>query len=88
MTTTLQVRLDSKVKDRAQKAFVAMGLDLSSGIKLYLAQVAYAQAIPFPIVTAEHFTPARKRQLLEETAQALKSGRSHPTARAAHSSIR
>ena len=49
MTTTLQVRVDEKMKRDAQKVFAKMGLDLSSGIKLYLARVTQDQCVPFPL---------------------------------------
>ncbi len=38
MNTTLQIRIDKKIKDQAKKNFEAMGLDLSSGIKYLLIQ--------------------------------------------------
>lgn len=37
-TTTIQIRIDSPTKTKAQKAFRDMGLDLSSGIKYLLTQ--------------------------------------------------
>jgi len=38
MNTTMQIRIDSSMKARAQKTFKSMGLDLSSGIKFLLAR--------------------------------------------------
>ncbi|MEI8174737.1 MAG: type II toxin-antitoxin system RelB/DinJ family antitoxin [bacterium] len=38
MNTTMQIRIDSLTKTKAQKAFKEMGLDLSSGIKFLLAR--------------------------------------------------
>jgi len=49
MNTTLQVRVDKKMKTDAQKVFAKMGLDLSSGIKLYLARVTQDQCVPFQL---------------------------------------
>ena len=49
MTTTLQIRIDQKTKDAAQKTFRSMGLDMSSGVKLYLTQVMHTKTIPFPV---------------------------------------
>ncbi len=45
--TTLQIRIDPKTKKAAAKVFKNLGIDMSSGIKLYLAQVARDEAIPF-----------------------------------------
>lgn len=79
MTTTLQVRVDQKMKQRAQKAFTAMGLDLSSGVNLFLNQVVKTQSIPFPILTAENFSPAKKRRLIAEAKEAFKNGKRYDT---------
>ena len=38
-STTIQIRIDSPTKARAQKAFKSMGIDLSSGIKYFLVKV-------------------------------------------------
>ena len=34
------MRIDGKIKERARKAFKAMGLDLSSGTRLLISKVA------------------------------------------------
>ena len=47
--TTIQIRIDEKTKQGARKAFDKMGLDITSGIKLYLARVAQDKAIPFSV---------------------------------------
>ena len=54
MTTTLQIRLDKKMKTAAQKTFHSMGLDMSSGVKLYLAQVINGKEIPFPVMSVDY----------------------------------
>ena len=47
MNTTIQIRIDSPTKLRAQKAFKDMGIDMSSGMKMFLNQVAIDQCMPF-----------------------------------------
>lgn len=47
--TTIQIRLDSNTKKNAQKIFEHLGLDISSGVKVFINQVIKDQAIPFPI---------------------------------------
>lgn len=69
MNTTINVRIDKKTKDKAQKTLEAMGLDLSSGIKLFLNQVITEEAIPF--------TPSKNAKKIrarwdKEVAEALK----------------
>ena len=45
--TTIQIRIEEGLKEKASKAFKEMGLDLSSGIKLFLTEVATSETIPF-----------------------------------------
>jgi DNA-damage-inducible protein J len=47
MNTTMQIRIDKKTKDAAQKAFKDMGMDLSSGVKIFLKEVAKEKTFPF-----------------------------------------
>ncbi len=79
MTTTLQIRIDSKMKKRAQSVFENMGLDLSSGVKLYLAQVITEQALPFIPRTENGYTSAFEARMLRQAAQAKKNGKRYAT---------
>jgi addiction module RelB/DinJ family antitoxin len=45
----LTVRIESATKKEAARVFEKLGLDLSSGVSLYLARVARDQAIPFQL---------------------------------------
>ena len=81
MNTTIQIRVDKKMKREVSKAFKDMGLDISSGVKLFLHQVVKSQTIPFPIRTANGFTVEQERQMIRETKEALKSGKSYKTAK-------
>lgn len=80
MNTTIQIRLDTKTKKAASRALKDMGLDISSGVKLFLHQVVKSQTIPFPIRTANGFTVAQERRMIRETNEALRSGKSYRTA--------
>ncbi len=80
MTTTIQIRVDEKMKKEASKAFKGMGLDISSGVKLFLHQVVKSQSIPFPIRTVNGFTVEQERQMIKETQEALRKGKSYRTA--------
>lgn len=83
----LQVRIDKKMKQLAQKNFARMGLTLSSGVKLCLMQVNNAPPAQLPFLTAENFSPARKKRLLAEAKDALKRGKSYATIQEAHRDI-
>ena len=91
MNSTVQIRVDKKVKDKAQKTFKAMGLDMSSGVKLFLNEVINSGAIPFPITCFNDLPQAKREQLLEkwekEAKWALKYGKRYKTAEEAHDAI-
>lgn len=48
-TTTINVRTSPATKKEAARVFEKLGLDLSSGVNLYLARVAREQAVPFQL---------------------------------------
>ncbi len=45
--TTIQVRVEEKIKSKAADILNDIGLDLSSGIKLFLNEVIASESIPF-----------------------------------------
>jgi addiction module RelB/DinJ family antitoxin len=45
----LSVRVDDEVKRRAENVFRELGMTMSTGINLYLMQVALQRGIPFPL---------------------------------------
>lgn len=50
----INVKVDDQLKNDAVKAFSSMGLDLSTGIKLYLTRVTQDNKLPFtPKATTE-----------------------------------
>jgi DNA-damage-inducible protein J len=87
MTTTVQIRIDKKIKQEAQKAFHSMGLDLSSGVKIFLSQVVRTQSIPFDVLSANYLSEDRKLELIYETNQALKFGKRYKSIKEAHKDI-
>jgi DNA-damage-inducible protein J len=87
MTTTLQIRIDEKIKARAQRALKGMGLDMSSGVKLFLTQVGNTGEIPFRILSADNLSESKKQKLVAEAEVALKSGKSYRSAKEAHEDI-
>ena len=73
--TTLQVRIDKKTKDKAQKIFKDMGIDMSSGIKLFLSRVVNTESIPFIPITENGFTKEKETDILKEILVAKKTGK-------------
>ncbi len=53
MTTLLHVRVPEEIKAQASKIFAELGIDLSTGIKIYLTKVVENKGIPFQMKTRE-----------------------------------
>lgn len=71
--TTLNIRIEEKTKKAAQKALADIGLDLSSGIKIFLTQVANEKGLPFKPTKR---SPKEIRARWDaEVAEALKNGK-------------
>jgi DNA-damage-inducible protein J len=72
--TTLSIRIEEKTKKEAAKTLAALGLDMSSAVKLFLTNVVHRKGIPLDLLTENGFTLAQERALLEETQIAKDSG--------------
>lgn len=64
-----------------------MGLDMTSGVKLYLTQVMHTKAIPFPVMSADYWPREKKLEIIKEAKWALKHGKSYATIEEAHRDI-
>ena len=82
MTTTIQVRADTKLKKSAQLVLGKLGLDLSTAINIYLVQIVEKQGIPFQILTENGMTPAQEKKILKEMEWALKHGKRYTSTKA------
>lgn len=82
MTTTLQIRIDADTKIKAQKVLEKLGLDLSSGIKLFLKQLIISSSLSFTPRTVNGYTLKREREILKEAKWTKKYGKRYPSARA------
>ena len=74
-TAILNVRTDAATKKAAQSVFKRMGLDLSTGVNMYLTRVAQDKAMPFTPRTINGFTPEQEAQMLRELAYTEKYGK-------------
>ena len=72
--TTLNVRIEEKTKAAASKALASMGLDLSTGVKIFLHQVVAERGLPF---TPTKNPAAIRAKWDAEVAAALKRGKSY-----------
>ena len=73
--TTINVRTELKTKPEAQRVFKRMGLDLSTGVNMYLSRVVQDKAVPFTLRTVNGFTPEFEAQMIHETEYAEKYGK-------------
>lgn len=80
MTSTIQIRVEEKMKRDAQKVFEKLGLDLTSGVKMYLAQVIRSKGIPFQPLTENGMTYAQEARIIRETEYAEKHGKRYKNA--------
>jgi DNA-damage-inducible protein J len=72
--TTLNIRIEEDLKNKANKAFAAMGLDMSSAVKLFLNQTVKENGLPFHPTN----NPKVIRAMWDnEVADALKNGKSY-----------
>jgi len=66
--STIQVRVDNKLRKEADAFFTNAGLDMSSAVRLFLRQVVIRQRLPFDIVAENpdpFFSEANQRILAE-----------------------
>jgi len=68
--STLQIRIDKETKVLAKEIFESLGLDMSSGIKMYLRQVVINKGIPFPVLTENGFTLEEEKEILKAAKEA------------------
>lgn len=77
MNTTIQIRIDSATKAKAQKAFKNMGLDLSSGMKYLLSRATKADSLNYicDFGYMHKYTHEKAREMRKEITFAKKHGK-------------
>lgn len=73
-TKNVQVRLDKKLKEDADKMFNEMGLTMTSAITLFIKQTVIQRRIPFEIV-ADPFFSEENQNVLKESLKQFEQGR-------------
>ena len=79
MSSIINVRVDSATKKAAQKTLQEIGLDLSSGIKLFLRNVVITKSVPLNLRTENGFTVAYEQEMLKDIAWTKKHGKHYET---------
>ncbi len=72
LNTTINVRIESKIKKEANKALSKIGMDMSTAVKIFLYQVVAEQGIPF---TPRKNSAAIRARWDAEVKEALKGPR-------------
>lgn len=57
-TTMVHVRIDVKLKARAEKALAAMGISVSDAVRMLLTRIAAEKALPFQVRVPNRATQA------------------------------
>jgi DNA-damage-inducible protein J len=65
----LNIRIDEKIKKQASAVFHKLGLNMSTGITIYLTRVAAQQEIPFPLSLEKSSEIDKKADLIEGDAK-------------------
>jgi len=71
--TRLNVRVDSATKKQAEAVFSALGMNMSTGINIFLAQVARSRAIPFALELGGDLVERRMREAVNAKISAVNS---------------
>ncbi len=75
LDTTIQLRIDASTKNKAQKIFNDLGMDISSAIKLFLNKVVEGKIVLNSDITVNGYTRAQEKMLLKELAMTKKYGK-------------
>ena len=87
MSSLISIRINPQTKKAAQKTLGDFGLDLSSGVKLFLEQVVKTESIPFIIATKRGHKLRNEKTLRKEIEWTLKHAKRYKTAEEMHADI-
>lgn len=83
MNKTLQIRIDTKTKEAARKVFAQNGLDVSTGVRMFLTRVSETREIPFLKPFSFNSLPEkRKKELMREAKLELRRGSGYASVKA------
>lgn len=70
---TLQIRLEDSLKNQAATVAEGMGIDLSSAVRIFLAQMVKENGFPF-IPTNDPFYSRKNQEALQRSVMQIASG--------------
>jgi len=71
--TRLNIRVDNATKKQAEAVFAALGMNMSTGVNVFLAQVARLRAIPFALELSPDPIERRMRDVVNANISSLQS---------------
>ena len=76
--TLVQVRIDEDLKNQATAVYDALGIDLSTAVRMFLKRSVMVNGVPFSMVLSDSETKTEKaaKALISLNREALKSGTS------------
>lgn len=75
-TSTLQIRIDDKLRHEAEEFLQNAGLDMSSAVRLFLRQTIIRQTLPFEVVARrpDPFWSETNQRVLADSIRSLERG--------------
>jgi DNA-damage-inducible protein J len=70
--TRLSVRVDPIIKRQAEDVFTALGMNMTTGINIFLSQVAQNRAIPFALKLDGGTLESRMRSAVDSSTNTMK----------------
>ena len=72
--STVTVRMDSALKNEADRICNEMGLSISSAITIFIKRLVNDRAIPFKVSAPDHFYSEENRRHLDAAIQRMERG--------------
>jgi DNA-damage-inducible protein J len=79
-STTLQIRLDTDLRNEAESLFSSAGLDLTDAVRLFLRQSVIRRRLPFEVIGADPFYSEANQRALAESIRSIERGEARPHA--------
>ena len=77
-STTLQIRIDTDLRNAADDLFTAAGLDLPSAVRLFLRQSVIRHRLPFEVIGAAPFHSEANQRALADSIDSIERGEARP----------
>ena len=75
MTSTLQIRIDSELRQDADRVFADIGMDTNSAIRIFLRQSVIRRTFPFEMIGSEAAVRESDRARIDRAIEDLEHNR-------------